>query len=76
MHLLKWIRGLVLIILGLQSTHLPGEQWLSQSSFGLMFHYEAFKQHNSKATIRRLIPLMWMLSHQTLRVPVLAMLFS
>ena len=49
MHLLKWIRGLVLIILGLQATHLPGEQWLSQSGFGLMFHYEAFKQHNSKS---------------------------
>ena len=38
-----------LILLGLQSSAFSNERWLRKSGFGLMFHYEAFEQHNSQS---------------------------
>jgi hypothetical protein len=48
---LKLLRGLlfILIFMGFNTRICAQQRWLEKSGFGLMFHYEAFKNHNSES---------------------------
>ncbi|MBT6846799.1 MAG: hypothetical protein HOA14_05215, partial [Planctomycetaceae bacterium] len=47
----KLLRGIlfILIFVGFNARICAQQRWLEQSGFGLMFHYEAFKNHNSES---------------------------